>query len=189
MTGKIPGPSNIPLSQAPATELSFITDCIIIDCLTRLSRKKDSLTHLGCLMFWSCTFQMPQLRSKILLWRMSRGKRRRMQLPQKITPDFNFPLLDLRLVELVRNHWLICLGRIPNLKVCLFALHWNLPIKLTSGGVKKPPELSNYWTSPWVNTPWCSKWFCLCLFPQRHSKEGEQAACFQPMSCQLLMPH
>ena len=27
----------------------------------------DSLTHLGCLMFWSCTFQMPQLWSKILL--------------------------------------------------------------------------------------------------------------------------
>ena len=54
---KIPRrPSNIPLSQAPATELSFITDCIIIDCLTRLSIKKGQshppgLSHVPKLHF------------------------------------------------------------------------------------------------------------------------------------------
>ena len=39
-----------------------------------------SLTHLGCLMFWSCVFKMPQLWWKNLLWGRSIGKHKGMEL-------------------------------------------------------------------------------------------------------------
>jgi len=137
MTKEIPRrPSNIPLSRAPATELSFIIRSIMIDSLSPPIRNKWSVSPT---------------------WAVSRSEAAGKE----------------SLVDLSRE--------IPKLKVCLLALHRNLP-QTNIRGMKKPKcmvELLIYSSTPY--TPWCSKWFCLCLSPQRHSKEGEHAASFKPV--------
>ena len=147
MTKEIPRrPSNIPLSRAPATELSFIIRYIMIDSLSPPIRI-NGLSH----------------------------------------PPGLSHVLKLQ----VRNHWLICLGRFPNLRyACL--LYTGICLKLTSGGWKSPNVWWNYWSTHLLRTPHDapSGSAYACLRKDTQKKENMQLLSnpFNPfISCQLFI--